>query len=153
MEVFRLVQSEFVGKLTGQGAALKGGRWNSVGVEMIYTAGNRSLAMAEVAVHFSWGTLPSNFRMMTIEIPSSVSILSLPPNELPEGWNIFPSSVNTRHFGDQFILENRVAVLKVPSVVTPGDFNYLINPFHKDMSKIRIVSVEDFLFDKRLFRP
>ena len=151
MEVFRLVQSEFVGKLTGQGAALKGGRWNSVGVEMIYTAGNRSLAMAEVAVHFSWGTLPSNYRMMTIEIPSSVSVMSLSEKKLPEGWNSFPSPVNTRQFGDRFILENGVAVLKVPSVVTPGDFNYLINPFHKDMSKIRIVSVEDFLFDKRLF--
>jgi len=77
MEVFRLVQSEFVGKLTGQGAALKGGRWNSVGVEMIYTAGNRSLAMAEVAVHFSWGTLPSNFRMMTIEYFSASTIYKI----------------------------------------------------------------------------
>jgi len=151
MEVFRLMQSEFVGKLTGKGAAIKGGRWNSIGIEMIYTAGNRSLAMAEVAVHFSLGTLPSNFKMMTIEIPSTVSVMSLSEKKLPEGWNSFPSPVNTRQFGDRFILENGVAVLKVPSVVTPGDFNYLINPFHKDMSKIRIVSVEDFLFDKRLF--
>ncbi|MFM1857958.1 MAG: hypothetical protein RLZ05_1018 [Bacteroidota bacterium] len=151
MEVFRLVQSEFVGKLTGKGAAIKGGRWNSIGIEMIYTAGNRSLAMAEVAVHFSLGTLPSNFKMMTIEIPSTVSVMSLSEKKLPEGWNSFPSPVNTWQFGDRFILENGVAVLKVPSVVTPGDFNYLINPFHKDMSKIRIVSVEDFLFDKRLF--
>lgn len=151
MEVFRLVKSEFVGKLTGKGAAIKGGRWNSIGIEMIYTAGNRSLAMAEVAVHFSLGTLPSNFKMMTIEIPSTVSVMSLSEKKLPEGWNSFPSPVNTRQFGDRFILENGVAVLKVPSVVTPGDFNYLINPFHKDMSKIRIVSVEDFLFDKRLF--
>jgi len=151
MEVFRLVQSEFVGKLTGKGAAIKGGRWNSIGIEMIYTAGNRSLAMAEVAVHFSLGTLPSNFKMMTIEIPSTVSVMSLSEKKLHEGWNSFPSPVNTRQFGDRFILENGVAVLKVLSVVTPGDFNYLINPFHKDMSKIRIVSVEDFLFDKRLF--
>ena len=151
MEVFRLVKSEFVGKLTGKGAAIKGGRWNSIGIEMIYTAGNRSLAMAEVAVHFSLGTLPSNFKMMTIEIPSTVSVMSLSEKKLPEGWNSFPSPVNTRQFGDRFILENGVAVLKVPSVVRPGDFNYLINPFHKDMSKIRIVSVEDFLFDKRLF--
>ena len=145
MEAFRLVQSEFVGKLTGQGAALKGGRWNSVGVEMIYTAGNRSLAMAEVAVHFSWGTLPSNFRMMTIEIPSSVSMVSLSANELPEGWNIFPPPPFTKLFGDRFIVEKVSAVLKVPSVVTPGDFNYLINPFHPDFAKINIVSVDSFL--------
>jgi RES domain-containing protein len=153
MEVFRLVQTEFVGKLTGKGAAIKGGRWNSIGIEMIYTAGNRSLAMAEVAVHFSLGTLPSNFKMMTLEIPSTVSMMSLSEKKLSEGWNSFPPPVNTRQFGDRFILENGVAVLKVPSVVTPGDFNYLINPFHKDISKIRIVSVEDFLFDKRLFKP
>jgi RES domain-containing protein len=41
--------------------------------------------------------------------------------------------------------------MKVPSAVVQGDFNYLINPFHKDYSRIKIVSTERFSFDNRLF--
>jgi len=51
MEVFRLSRAKYADQLSGYGAALKGARWNSRGVEMIYAAENRSLAMAEVLVH------------------------------------------------------------------------------------------------------
>ena len=44
-----LAREKFAGSLSGKGAAISGARWNSVGIEMIYTAANRSLAMAEVA--------------------------------------------------------------------------------------------------------
>ena len=42
-------------------------------------------------------------------------------------------------------------VLKVPSVVVPGDFNYLLNPAHAEFYKVKIKSVEPFNFDERLF--
>ena len=151
MRAFRLVRKKYANPLSGEGASRSGNRWNSKGTALIYCADSRALAMAEVAVHLSLGLLPKDYEMVELEIPSKVSSKSLALEDLPEGWNSFPPPVNTRQFGDRFILENGVAVLKVPSVVTPGDFNYLINPFHKDISKIRIVSVEDFLFDKRLF--
>ena len=46
MEVFRLTRTKFYTSLSGKGAAEKGARWNSIGLELIYTAANRSLAMA-----------------------------------------------------------------------------------------------------------
>ena len=60
MEVFRLSRDRYARTLSGEGAARAGGRWNSPGVEMVYTAGNRSLAMAEVAVHLSLAMLPED---------------------------------------------------------------------------------------------
>lgn len=63
--------------MLGKGAALKGARWNSIGVELIYTASNRSLAMAEVAVHFTLATLPSDYMIITIFIPNNISIQNL----------------------------------------------------------------------------
>ena len=56
MEVYRLAQARNAMDLTGKGAAAKGARWNSPGVELLYTAQNRSLAMAEIAVHFTLAT-------------------------------------------------------------------------------------------------
>jgi len=61
MKVYRLSRLRYAGFLSGKGAAIRGARWNSVGTEMIYTAQNRSLAMAEVVVHLTLGTLPDDY--------------------------------------------------------------------------------------------
>ena len=44
MEAYRLCREKFSSNLSGIGAAIKGARWNSIGIEIIYTASNRSLA-------------------------------------------------------------------------------------------------------------
>ena len=49
-------------------------------------------------------------------------------------------------------MENKYCILRVPSVVTKGDFNLLINPNHKDFSKIKITEVVKFPFDKRILK-
>jgi len=151
MEVFRLTSQQFANSLSGKGAAIKGARWNSVGVEVIYTAANRSLAMAEVAVHFTLATLPKNFMMVTIHIPDEIEILKLNNSQLPGNWNAFPHPQSTQQIGDQFVLENKFCVLQIPSVVTKGDYNMLINPNHPLLKSIQIIEVEQFPFDKRVF--
>lgn len=152
MEVYRLSREKFAGKLSGKGAALKGARWNSIGIEMIYTASNRSLAMAEVAVHFTLATLPGDYVMMTIFIPDDVSVKKLTRAGLPLNWNAFPHPTTTQIIGDKFVAENLYCLLQIPSAVTQGDYNYLINPIHSDFKKIKIVQVEKFPFDKRIFK-
>lgn len=152
MLVFRLVKQQYSKVLSGKGAAIFGERWNSKGMELIYTAENRSLAMAEVAVHFSLATMPSSYNMLCIFIPDNLTIKEIKTIELPDDWNTFPHAKSTQNIGDNFILENKFVTLKVPSVVTKGDFNILINPHHKDFKKIKIKSSEPFLFDRRIFR-
>jgi RES domain-containing protein len=151
MEVFRLSREKYADTLSGKGAAIKGARWNSVGVEMIYTAGNRSLAMAEIAVHFTLATLPADYVMTTIYIPDDVSLQKLNIKNLPKDWNAFPHPTSTQAIGDKFIADCKYCVLKIPSVVTQGDFNLLINPNHSDFPKIKIIVIEKFPFDKRIF--
>lgn len=147
MEVFRLSREKFA-SLSGKGAASKGARWNSIGIELIYTAANRSLAMAEIAVHFTLATLPDDYVMMMIHVPDEISIQRLTSLDLPEDWNSFPSTNSTQIIGDSFVNENRFCLLQIPSVVTKGDYNILINPHHKDFHKIKIISTEKFPFEK-----
>jgi RES domain-containing protein len=71
---------------------------------------------------------------------------------LPSNWKSFPHENSTRICGDSFIATGKYLVLKVPSAVVQGDFNYLINPKHADSSKIRIINIERFQFDERLFK-
>lgn len=152
MEAYRLSREMYASTLSGKGAAIKGARWNSIGVEMIYTASNRSLAMAEVAVHFTLATLPSDYMMITIFIPDDISLLKLNISDLPTDWNAFPHPASTQTIGDKFITKNKYCILQIPSVVTQGDYNLLINPNHSDFARIKIITAEKFPFDKRIFK-
>lgn len=90
--------------------------------------------------------------MMTIFIPDDVSLLKLNISDLPVDWNIFPHPNATQAVGDKFIADNKFCVLQIPSVVTRGDYNLLINPKHTEFPKIKIMEVEQFPFDKRIFK-
>lgn len=152
MEVFRLQNKKFPIELSGKGASITGARWNSKGTEVIYTAQNRALAMAEVAVHLTLATLPKGFCMITINIPNEVKVFTFDASRLPNDWNFFPENSATQKMGDNFMRQNEFAVIKVPSAVVKGEYNYIINPHHKDFSKITIIAQEDFPFDKRIFK-
>ncbi len=152
MEAYRLSREVYASTLSGKGAALKGARWNSIGVEIIYTASNRSLAMAEVAVHFTLATLPTDYMMVTIHVPDDISLQKLNVSDLPADWNTFPHPSTTQAIGDQFIADNKFCVLQIPSAVTQGDYNLLINPNHPDFKRLKIIDKDKFPFDKRIFK-
>ncbi len=152
MEAYRLSRNKFASTLSGKGAALKGARWNSIGVEIIYTASNRSLAMAEVAVHLTLATLPDDYMIVTIFIPDDTSLQKLNVTDLPTDWNTFPHPTTTQSIGDRFIAENKFCILQVPSAVTSGDYNLLINPNHPNFKRIKIIAKDKFPFDKRIFK-
>ena len=152
MEVFRLARKKYPVELSGKGASIAGARWNSKGTEIIYCAQSRALAMAEVVVHLSLAILPNDFVMLTIHIPDAVAIEILNPEVLKEDWNVFPCTFETPLLGDDFVKKNDACIMKVPSATVKGDFNFLINPNHKDFNKIKITEQIDFPFDKRIFK-
>lgn len=138
--------------MSGKGASIVGGRWNPIGIELIYTAQNRSLAMAETAVHLTLATLPDDYVMIEIHMPDEIEVKQLSEADLPADWNVFPHPVATQKVGLDFVRENKYCALVIPSVATQGDFNVLINPNHPDFSKIEITKIEKFPFDKRIFK-
>lgn len=152
MEVYRLSRQKFAGTLSGKGAALKGARWNSIGVELIYAAANRSLAMAEVAVHFTLATLPPDYLMVTLFVPDDIPLKKINLSDLPPDWDLFPHSASTQIIGDSFVSDNEFCMLQVPSAVTKGDYNFLINPNHPGFKRVRVVETEKFPFDIRIFK-
>lgn len=152
MEVFRLANKKYPIELSGIGASITGARWNSKGNEVIYTAQSRALAMAEVVVHVTLATLPSGFAMLTVFIPDDIYIEEINVKKLPLGWNSFPELIDTQKMGDEFIRNKKSCVMKVPSAVVKGDYNYLLNPYHEDFHRIKIIHQEDFPFDKRIFK-
>jgi len=148
MIVYRLSKGKYKDDISGTGAEIYGGRWNNKGRKMLYTASSRALAMAEVAVHVPLGKIPKNYFLISIEIPD-VAIARLNP-DLGKTKK-FPSMEISQRMGDNFLKSNNKLILMAPSKVVPGDYNYLLNPLHKDFTKVKIVAIEAFEFDSRLF--
>jgi len=151
MIVFRLSKSVYANDLSGRGAEIAGGRWNSKGTAMVYTSESRALCTTEIAVHTPLGILPLDYVIIAIEIPKTLTVGEISAKELPEDWKSLPHSYSTQEVGDAFVNAHKFAVLKVPSAVVQGEFNYLLNPAHRDFKKIKVKLIEPFDFDERLF--
>lgn len=152
MIVYRLAKKKFCNDLSGRGAELAGGRWNSKGVAMLYTSQSRALCLAEIAVNLPIGIVPDDYYLVEIELPDSASITKLNLKKLKADWNSFPHSPVTQQLGDDFVFKSKSLVLQVPSAVVQGDFNFLINPKHPEFYQITINNTERFSFDERLFK-
>ncbi len=151
MIVFRLSKTKFARDLSGKGAEIAGGRWNSKGIPVIYCGASRALCTTEIAVHTPLGNIPEDYQIVSIKIPD-IGFYEIPESKLPKNWRVFPHSIDTQKLGDQFVKANKHLVMRVPSAVVQGDFNFIINPRHKDFSKVKIQNVQAFSFDERLFK-
>lgn len=151
MEVFRLSQTQFSMDLSGQGAKLYGGRWNSIGTPMLYTSSHISLCALELACNSGGLIGLKNLALTCITISNKAIIEKLDLKDLPKNWNTYPSSNANKIQGDQFLRSTSAIALAVPSVLVPEEFNYLINPLHPSFEKwVQILWNKPFTFDNRI---
>ncbi len=151
MEVFRLSHTQFSMDLSGQGAKLYGGRWNSIGTPMLYTSGHISLCALELACNSGGLIGLKNLALTCITISNKAIIEKLDLKDLPKNWNTHPSSNANKILGDQFLKGTSAIALAVPSVLVPEEFNYLINPLHPSFEKwVQILWNKPFTFDNRI---
>jgi len=153
MVVFRIEREKYLETtLIGIGASMTDGyRWNSLNTKIVYTSETRALATLEVSVHLDLSEdLPNDRYFVEIEIPDDITILEVQLQDLPVSWDAKPPSSSTQTIGDDFVFYNEAAILKVPSSIIPQEFNYLLNPNHKDASRIKVLSKTKMKFDSRL---
>jgi len=150
MQVYRLSSPQYSHDLSGRGAARHGQRWNSKGISLLYASESRALAAWEVAVHVDIEFMENLFRFMVIEIPDDIFIPSIHSDDLTNGWNTIPAPVSLKQIGDSFVEGNKYLVMRVPSVVIRDESNLLINPAHKEFSRVKLLQVTGFKFDSRI---
>ncbi|MGD0430356.1 MAG: RES family NAD+ phosphorylase [Acetobacteraceae bacterium] len=144
MDVWRLCRRPYA-DLSGDGARIFGGRWNSPGRPVVYFSEHPALAALEVRVHLDlpFELLPDDFVLMQVSLP----------NRLISGLGETVLAERTVAAGDAWVAERRSAALRVPSVLIPNAWNILLNPHHPNAGQVRIVGLEPFDFDPRLWQP
>jgi len=149
MVLYRIVKCNYANDLSGTGARLYGGRWNSEGKQAIYLASSQSLAVLEVLVHLPPLMVPDDYCLVEIEVPDN-SVADISINDLPDNWKDISPPIAVRQTGDKFLQMQERLLMKVPSSIVPMEYNYLLNPRHPSMKKVKILKKESFDFDKRL---
>lgn len=138
--------------LSGKGAESTGGRWNRAGRPAVYASGTVALAALETFVHLNAHALPLNRFLVAIDVPPSVwqHRRVFRAQDLPVGWTATPEGVVTLDAGDAWLREARCAVLVVPSVVVPEEWNVVINPLHPQARRIKARKVRPWHYDRRM---
>jgi RES domain-containing protein len=138
--------------LTGGGARSTGGRWNSKGKALVYSSTTVALATLETLAHLGDNIAIRNAFLVQINVPPSVwaSREVVQASELPVTWLAEPPGSTSIKFGDEWLDSARTALLLVPSVIVPEEFNVLINPVHQDAVAISATVTRPFIYDPRL---
>lgn len=153
MILYRLIKTKFFSTAwTGYGAKEAGGRWNSVGVSVIYTSETASLSMLETLVHLHSAQIMDFFTLLRITVPDDqIQIADM--DELPDNWADEEAPPELAEYGDAWCFTRSSIALQVPSALSPVEYNYLLNPEHPDFYEIvRKVETIPFQFDTR-FNP
>lgn len=150
MQIYRISKEKYAGDLSGLGAKKYGGRWNPIGMPVVYGSSSRALAVLELIVHINAKrALDHTYCITTIEVDSELFI-DIPPAiipikakelDFPIHWQITQDCFNTKH----------MLAMQVPSIIVPQEKNYILHVDHaKFEEQVKVLNIEPFAIDIRL---
>jgi RES domain-containing protein len=139
--------------LSGEGGRGFSARWHSEGKLIVYLADTPAGAMLERIVHmtdmYEDAILPRFYQLLQVEAPDELAIKQL--NTIaPTDWKEHPEF--TRALGNAWLASLETPLARVPSVIAPRTWNYLLNPQHPDAKQVVVAEVIRESFGNRLFR-
>jgi RES domain-containing protein len=154
MRVWRICRRRYAKRaFDGEGAREFGGRWNRRGDAVAYASPTLSLAALELFVNLVPARVPKDLVAISATIPDEVSIEQWEISTLPRNWlQTAPLPEALQNLGSEWIQSHRTAVLLVPSVVIPEEFNVLLNPAHVDCARREVGRPRRFQFDPRMWK-
>lgn len=152
LNVYRIGHPLFIEDLSGEGGRLYIGRWNHKGTPLVYTAQSASLAVLEHLGHVIHTTAYVPYILLELEIDADQILpLSVVTAYLPDNWYEARGINLTRTIGTDWIKSKQSAILQVPSIHSPFEYNYLINPAYPGIH-VRVLQKRWYLYDHRFLR-
>ena len=152
LRAWRITKAKHAATAFSGGAAKTfGGRWNSPGTAIVYTAGSVSLAILEMLVHLQAPDLMKRYVVFEVAFDASL-VTAIDPATLPKPWRRSPAPRTAQQVGDTWAATGHSAVLQLPSVIVPSEWNYLLNPAHPDFAKITMGPKKPIRIDPRLIK-
>jgi len=146
---YRIIHARHRSNPLGYGNS--GARWNSRGIDLIYSSNSISL------IHVEWlsikgpAVLKSSWLLVTIEI--DVKPFTVVVEDLPSNWIQSPNIKTTQKLGDMWSKGSVSLALKVPSarlpiIAFPKEHNLLLNAHHREfLRKVKIKELSKLNFN------
>lgn len=155
MRIYRICRARYARNKTdafnGVGAGKTGQRWNPKGIDVAYTTESASLALLEILAHADLEDLPGDLVCASVRIPDAVLKQIHFPPRLPANWrDIDPAPPALAKIGEAWVRRGQYPIMRVPSVIVPWEYHYLINPAHPGVGNLSDFEVADFKIDPRL---
>jgi hypothetical protein len=109
--------------------------------------------MLENEIHFPVSIAPVEDRSrarQTIEIPDEIDPVVVSDGTLPGGWEQLADHPACKEAGDKWLRTGATLVLQVSAAPIPQESNYLLNPTHDEIRKVKVIHKRPFSFDPRL---
>ena len=149
MLVYRITTAKYAKELNASGAP---NRWNEENQYVVYAAESRALAVLEMVAHRSAKMRKDDFKILAISLPDSKRFIEdIIVDKLPANWRTVKAYDKLQKLGAEWYRSGRKLLLRVPSVLIDGEYNYVINTSHPDFKeRVILKSIEDFKWDHRL---
>lgn len=133
MIIHRIVHKQYQNTMFDPFACAAGSRWLPAGLPVLYACDHPALILLEHQLAHPV-CHPADFVCAPIVLPKR-SI----KKQIPEAWyrtGLFRKAEITQRLGLHWYQQRLSLVLEVPSTILPNARHYLINPQHKDYSKL-----------------
>jgi RES domain-containing protein len=152
LRAFRVLKARHArAAMTGEGARRFGGRWNRIGEPVVYMSQSLALAVLETIAHLPRGEKLPPFRMIQAEFEEKL-VETVEVRQLPKRWKDKAHQEALQALGSKWLSELRSSILRVPSIIIPEEYNYLINPLHPSFVTIKVSEASPFWLDPRLVK-
>ena len=148
MKLYRITSEKYASRLEASGRA---NRWNMEKQYVIYASSSRALAALELVAHRNAIMEGLIYKIIVIEIPEKKGLIdNIQLEALPNNWQSLDNYSKTQKIGGEWFDKKTSLLFKIPSAIIKEEYNYIINTNHPEFSLLKIVSIEDFVWDKRL---
>jgi RES domain-containing protein len=150
--IYRITHQRYQDELfSGKGGLQYRSRWASKGQLVSYAADHIATATLEKIAAVTRPDLLMQMVYVKAEVDAAY-IDILPEDEWPDDWDTLPATDGTRTVGDAWLDARNNLLLRVPSVVLPDSYNYVINAAHPDADALVVQKTSPLLLDNRILR-
>jgi RES domain-containing protein len=144
MQVYRIINKAWIDMPPSGNPA----RWNLRGDKVRYCSENIATSFLETMINRAGSGYNDDFVIQTYLVPQSIKVKQIKRDHLPSNWETDPG--HTMALGHKWYISQDSLLLKVPTVIVPESFNFIINYNHPDINKIKLLSQTKLIPDERI---
>jgi len=119
---------------------------------MLYFSEHLSLCVLEMLTRIDFEFLTQDFAFIEAEVSEKEIRNIVNMRSISANWRMDPPGIATQEYGSKWLAKGEELAIALPSAVLPNERNILINPNHKNATKLKILNSGPLKLDSRIIK-